>query len=85
MGPVAPLCNEAAGTPIPGGFRTAADQAKLSIVLRLLRSTPPIRPKPPSIIAQLAGSGAALKGTTLLTSHNRLLSLPESVPLEAMK
>ena len=38
-------------------FSKGADQAKRSVRLRL-RIAPPTRPKPPSIIAQLAGSGA---------------------------
>lgn len=40
------------------GPEKGPDQPKLTAVLRRARKAPPIAPKPPSIKAQLAGSGA---------------------------
>jgi len=43
--------------PHPQVRRHSSDQPKLTADLRRERIAPPITPKPPSIIAQLAGSG----------------------------
>src|SRR4051812_36043538 len=63
------------GAPVP-----LEPQAKIVFVflVRLLRSAQPIRPKPPTIIAQVAGSGTAPKPT--LSSSKATLSYENLAP-----